>query len=150
VVGPNEVEIPQLCRVPTATVGGYIGVNFPNYAFLTRNGWNLKIIQVLPRAPERSTVVSKVYVRADLTPEQRRIVEHEEDIWGYPMGLNGQDDLANFEWQQRALRGDTLPEMLASRYVGEDPNARTMRVRPDSEATFRAYYRRWQRYMNSE
>lgn len=142
----EEANIPPLVSVPQE-LGGYIGGIFPNSFYSIRNDWVFAANAILPRAPERMVLDRRAYCRAGLNPEQKQIIQREEDIWSYPMGLNGQDDLANFEWQQKALRGDTISKLLVARYPGEDPDALSSDIRGDSEAGYRTYFRRWQKYM---
>lgn len=146
VKSPEEVDIPPLVNVP-AGYGGYIGELFPNMFYSIRNGWVFAANSVVPRAPGRMKLDRRAYCRAGLSAAQKQIIQREEDIWSYPMGLNGQDDLANFEWQQKALLGSTLARWLVARYPGEDPESLEMNVQPDSEAGYRTYFRRWQKYM---
>ena len=142
----EEANIPLLAHVPEE-LGGYIGQLFPNLIYMVRNGWVFGANAALPRAPGRMVMDRRSYCRAGLSPEQKQIIQREDDIWSYPMGLNGQDDLSNFEWQQKALRGDTISKLLVARYPGEDPDALLSDARADGEAGYRTYFRRWQKYM---
>lgn len=146
VTGPEEAEVPTLAHIPEG-FGGYVGQTFPNMFYSIRNGWVFAANAVVPRGPERMVMDRRAYCRAGLTAEQKQIIQREEDIWSYPMGLNGQDDLANFEWQQKALRANTLPRLLVARYPGENPDEIDTTVRSDSEAGYRSYFRRWRKYM---
>lgn len=149
VTANDETDLPPLVNIPEGW-GGYVGQTFPNMFYSIRNGWVFAANAVLPRAPERMVMDRRAYCRAGLSDTYKQIIQREEDIWSYPMGLNGQDDLSNFEWQQKALRANTLPQLLVARYPGENPDALAMEVRPDGEAGYRSYFRRWRKYMGLE
>lgn len=147
VYAPDEIDILQLCNLGEG-VGGYIGNNFPNVLWATFNGWSWFLQTVQPRSSERSYVNNKIYAHAGLDDIKKRAVLSEVEIWGGPMGLNGQDDSVNFDWQQKALRGGTVKELVVARRLGETPDQREVEAPPDSELGYRSYYRRWQRYMD--
>ncbi len=148
VFGPADVSIKPLIKVPDH-LGGYIGINFPNCIYAIRNGWDFFLQLIMPRSPDRVFVYNKIYSLRGLTEEQKRIVQKDEDIWAGPMGLNGQDDASNFDWQQRALRGDTLRDLLVARYDTEEPGAASMGTAPDSEVGYRGFFRRVNKYLSA-
>ncbi|MBF6569706.1 MAG: hypothetical protein IVW54_12620 [Candidatus Binataceae bacterium] len=144
---PEEVSIPGL-SVLQEGVAGYIGMVFPNTLFTARNGWDFKMYQIMPRSPERTLVFNKVYCRAGLTDAQKHVIQKEQDLWSGPMGLNAQDDNLNFEWQQKALRGNTLSRLTIARHPGEDNGQAEFESPQDGEAGYRSYFKRWSRLMN--
>ncbi|MBF6567720.1 MAG: hypothetical protein IVW54_02450 [Candidatus Binataceae bacterium] len=146
---PEEINLPTVARNPKGW-GGWVGDTFPNVIYAVRNEWLLWLQLVMPRAVDRTMVYNKVYCRRGLSDWQKRLIQREEDIWTYPMGLNGEDDWANFERQHTSLRGETLQRLVIARYYGEDPNAAEIRVAQDAEAGYRAYFRRWRRCLEQE